>query len=461
MRNLILFALAFSLYFVASVLFSGCAQIGAPTGGPKDTLPPVLVRTNPPQQSLNFDGKSITITMNEYIELQNISENVLISPLQKKQPYINYNLKTITVKFKDTLQPNTTYTINFGNAIKDVREGNVLKNYTYRFSTGNYIDSLKLTGKILLAESGKADSSILAYLYKNTNDSAVKHLRPDYIARPDGTGKFEFTNLPNTAFRIYALKDGDGGKTYNSKSEAFAFTGQPVMPGISGAPEISLYAYEEEKAEKQKQSSQGGKNNKLTVTTNLKANKQDLLEPLTISFNNPMKPFDPAMIGLTDTSFKNISGYDIQQDSTLTQISINYPWQPETNFILILPNEGIEDTLGNKLAKADTIRFQTKNESDYGRLTLRFSNLDLTQHPVIQFMEGDQIKASFPILQKEWKNNRFPPGIFDVRILFDENQNGKWDPGNFDAGLQPEKVLSLDMKLSIRADWDNEREIKL
>lgn len=460
MRNLILLVTFAGFLYFMPALFCGCAQIGAPTGGPKDTLAPVAVRSDPPQRTTNFDGNSIRITMNEYIELQNISENVLISPLQKRQPNINYNLKTISIKFKDSLLPNTTYTINFGNAIKDVREGNILKNYTYTFSTGSHIDSLKISGRILVAETGLPDSTILAYLYKNTADSAVQKLRPDYIARPDNNGKFEFQNLPAQPFRVYALKDGDGGRTYNAASEFFAFTDSVIVPTLSGTPSTALYAYAVEKTEKQQPGPKLSKDNKLQITTNLKGNKQDLLDSLTLRFNSPIKPFDLNLIKLTDSSFHAISGFTIRQDSTLYNININYKWQPETYYILTLPKSGIEDTLGHTLAASDTIRFQTKKEFDYGRVVLRFSNLDLSQHPIIQFLEGDKIKAAFPITQKEWINKRFPPGEFGMRILFDTNQNGKWDPGNFETHTQPEKVILISQKLSIRADWDNEREIK-
>lgn len=460
MRNLTILILICCTLYAIPALFSSCAQIGTPTGGPKDTLAPVVVRTNPPQRNVEFDGKTISITMNEYIEMQNISENVLISPLQKKQPYINYNLKTVTVKFKDSLKPNTTYSINFGNAIKDVREGNVLKNYSYTFSTGSYIDSLKISGSILVAETGLPDSSILAYLYKNTADSAVQKLRPDYIAKPDGRGRFEFTHLPSEPFRLYALKDGDGGKTYNSTSEFFAFTDAVIEPTLSGTPPVTLYAYATGENEKQGTKHKPSKDNKLHITTNLKGNKQDLLDSLIISFNNPLKPFNPGIIALTDTSFNPVSGYSVHLDSSLYDICIKYKWAPETNYLLIIPKTGIEDSFGNQLNSADSIRFQTKKEYDYGRVVLRFTNLDLSQHPVIQFLEADKIKAAFPITQNEWSNKRFPPGEFSMRILFDLNQNGKWDPGNFETQTQPEKVLLINQKLSIRPDWDNEREIK-
>lgn len=442
-------------------LFSSCAQIGAPTGGPKDTIAPVVVRTNPPNKSVHFDGKTITLTMDEYVELQNASDNVMISPLPKKQPYINYNLKTVTVKLKDTLLPNTTYTIDFGNAIKDAHEGNVLKNLRFSFSTGDHIDSLRLKGKILLAETNKPDSTIFAYLYRNTSDTAIQKLRPDYIARTNGKGEFEFVNLPNEAFRVYALKDGDGSKTYNAKTEYLAFMEEVVYPSVKDSSQVFLNAFAIEKPDETGSTPTPAPDKKLRLTTNITSGKQDLLEPLIVSFNNPLKPFDSSIIKLTDTSFRKIAGYTIKVDSTRSQFSFNYNWKPESPYILVVPKEGIEDSTGLTRNSADTIRFQTKNEYDYGRVVLRFSNLDLNRHPVIQFTDADNVKFSFPITSKEWTNKRFPPGEFGIRILYDENQNGVWDTGNYEEKRQPESVVALDMKLSVRADWDNERDIKL
>ena len=131
-----------------------------PTGGPKDSIPPRLVSASPTLNSTNVKGNKITLTFNEYIDLKEAQTNVLISPLPKKQPSIDFKLKTVTVKLKDTLLPNTTYSINFGNAIVDNNEGNPLKDFTYVFSTGNQIDSFTLSGKVILAETGKYDSTI-------------------------------------------------------------------------------------------------------------------------------------------------------------------------------------------------------------------------------------------------------------------------------------------------------------
>ena len=250
-KNILVFLSAvITCYFLITLNF-GCAQISAPTGGAKDTLPPRLIKATPELNTLNFKGNKISLSFNEYIDVQELQSNLIISPLQKTNPTINYNLKSISIKFKDTLLPNTTYTINFGNSIRDVHESNILKDFTYVFSTGNIIDSLAMEGNVVLAESGKPDSSLMVMLYRNTADSAVLKTKPDYITKLDGQGNFKFTHLPNANFNIYALKDGDGGKTYNSKTEIFAFDDSLVNSSQNTAP-IILYAFAEQKTDNSK-----------------------------------------------------------------------------------------------------------------------------------------------------------------------------------------------------------------
>lgn len=191
------------------------------------------------------------------------------------------------------------------------------------------------------------------------------------------------------------------------------------------------------------------------------AQMQDLLQPFELSFNNPLQLFDTARAMLTDSNYKPISKYTSIIDSTRKKITIQTTWIPGSTYFYILPKDAVQDSTGNYLSKSDTIRFNTKNSTDYGTVTLRFSNLDLTRNPVIQFTDGETVKSSFPLKATEWTNNRFPPGEYSIRILYDKNNNGTWDPGNYTQKTQPEKVSSLDMKLAIKADWDNERDIKL
>src|SRR5690349_19334628 len=160
----------YTILFFSAILFisnylPGCANIIAPTGGPKDTLPPVLVSVNPKDSALNFTGKRVTFTFNEYVQLANQTENLVFSPTPTVTPQIDAKLRTITVRIKDTLDPNTTYTIQFGNAISDINEGNVLRNFTYVFSTGNRLDSNTFRGKVLMAETGKVDSTLIVMLH--------------------------------------------------------------------------------------------------------------------------------------------------------------------------------------------------------------------------------------------------------------------------------------------------------
>lgn len=448
-----------SLLYIVSVTGSGCAQIGMPTGGPRDSIAPRLVSSSPAMNSVSFKGNKITLSFNEYIDLKDLQKNLLVSPNQKNNPTVEFKLRTVTIKLKDSLLPNTTYSINFGDAIVDNNEGNPLKNFTYVFSTGKQIDSLRLSGRVILAETGGTDSSIIAMLYRNTADNAVQKKQPDYIARTDGKGVFNFANLPAGNFKLYALRDGDGGKTYNSKVELFAFTDQ-VTVGADNKP-VTLYAYAEEK-EKPKAVATGKQpaDKKLRYTSSVTGQAQDLLKPFEISVPRGIKKFDVAGISLVDSNYKAVGTAPVL-DSSRKKINWQVKWEPDMKYYAIIKTTALTDSGDNVLAKADTIRFMTKKEADYGRVVLRFSNLDLSKNPVLLFVQGDEVKFSYPVTAAEWSNKLFTPGEYDLRILYDNNQNGKWDPGNYSKKLQPEKVTALPQKLGIRADWDNERDIQL
>jgi uncharacterized protein (DUF2141 family) len=431
-----------------------------PTGGPKDSIPPRLINASPALNSTNVKDNKITLTFNEYVDLKEAQTNVLISPLPKKQPFIDFKLKTVTVKLKDTLLPNTTYSINFGSAIVDNNEGNPYKDFTYVFSTGNQIDSFMLSGKVILAETGKYDSTLQAMLYRKTDDSAVQKNKPDYVARLNGDGSFTFVNLPAGSFNVYALKDGDGGKTYNSKKEMFAFADAPVSVSANNEP-VVLYASALEKESINTRTLKPAFGKRLAYTTLAGLQGQDLLSPFELSFNNPLKKFEAEKLILRDSNYKPVPAASWTIDSSRTKISIAVTWQEAMNYRIIMDTTAIIDSANNHLTKADTIRFTTKQQSDYGNVVLRFSNLDLAKHPVIQFIQNEEIKKSYPLTAAEWSNKFVNPGEYEIRILFDNNNNGKWDPGNYSKKLQPEKAITLKDRLAIKANWDNERDIKL
>ncbi len=454
--------LIISLAGIITISGSGCAQIGAISGGTKDTIPPSLVSASPKLLSTNFSGNKIVFTFDEYVdELQELQTNVLVSPYPKLNPEFKSRLKTISVKLKDSLIPNTTYTISFGNAIRDVNEANVLKNFTYVFSTGSSIDSMSITGKVTLAETGKADSTLIVMLYRNATDSSVEKIKPTYISFVKADGSFTFNNLPPGNFNIYALKDGDGGKTYNSKTELFAFIDKPVTVNDTTAP-VELYAYAEEKITTRAFTSTPKKTaaqKKLRYSLSAATQKQGLTENLVIDFNNAIKTLDTTKILLTDTNFVPVPGVSFLLDSN--KVILKTTWADAADYKIIIQKNAVRDSTDSTIAKTDTIRFKTKGEADYGNLVLRFNNLDLAKHPVLQFVQNDEVKESFPLVSKEWHNKLFVPGEYEIRILYDDNKNGKWDPGSYTKKIQPEKVVSLSKKLSVRENWDNESEINL
>jgi uncharacterized protein (DUF2141 family) len=454
---------ALALYIISLSLGIGsCAQIGAPTGGPRDSTAPRLIMVTPGQNSTNFTAKRIVFTFDEYIVLDNVQKNLLVSPYPKVSPIVDYKLKTITVKLRDTLQPNTTYSINFGDAIKDNNEANPYKNLTYVFSTGSNIDSLQLAGEVILAETGKRDSTLIALLYKDTHDTTVRTRKPNYIARVDAAGKFNFTNLSEGRYKIYALKDNDGGKTYNYKTELFAFYDSSITISSNNAP-VTLYAYAEEKDNRRAAPARVLPEKKLQYKTSLLNGQQGLINQLSVTFNRPIKTMDEQKLWLMDTLQNRLPGSKLTIDSTQKIVTLQYPWKEETDYRLVIDQAFITDTMGVQLAKSDTIKFKTKKISDYGSVLLRFSNLDVTLHPVLQFIKGDELVKSVPLTNSLWSDKLVEPGEYDLRILYDSNQNGKWDPGNYNNRLQPERAITIstEKKLNVRANWDNERDIKL
>jgi hypothetical protein len=159
---LILFSMVFALF-----TGTGCANIIPPQGGPRDSLPPQLLRAEPPDSTTNFTGNIIRLHFDEYIDIKDERNNLLFTPLFERNPVVEARLRTLTIRLRDTLEPNTTYTFKFGNAIVDYNEGNRLQNFTYRFSTGPALDSLELRGRVILAETGRTDTTLTVVLHRN------------------------------------------------------------------------------------------------------------------------------------------------------------------------------------------------------------------------------------------------------------------------------------------------------
>jgi hypothetical protein len=452
----------FSFAAVLSLIAS-CANIIPPSGGAKDTLAPKLLTALPKDSTINFSSKKIILTFDEYIEARDMQQNLLMNPLPINQPNVDYKLHNVIVTLKDSLEPNTTYSINFGNAIKDVNEGNIASNKTYIFSTGKSIDKCSINGNVILAQDGKIDSNLIVVLHSNLYDTAVIKLRPKYIAKLDGQGNFNFNNLPNALFNVFVLPN-DYTKKYDDSTKMFGFLNQSIVASDT-ARKITIYAYKEAEPTPLKQTikqDDGGKANKedkrLKYAISLANNRFDILDStLQITFNRKIILRNKDSIQLFDTNFTNLKGYDIRLDSIAKTINIKNKFALNANYILIIYKKAVADTLGITLTKADTIKFSSFKETDYGSIKLKVKNT--MANAILQIVKDGKVQNSFQIKSNEIKQKLFKPGEYDLQILFDENSNGVWDAGNFYQKKQPEKVLSIKNKLIVKANWDNEMDI--
>lgn len=209
-----------------ALLLAACASIGNPDGGRYDETPPKVLVSYPADKATNSDKKKISIAFDEYIKLENASEKVIVSPPQIEAPNIRADGKRVRIDLYDSLQANTTYTIDFSDAIEDNNEGNPMGNYTYSFSTGDEIDTMEVAGTVLNAENLEPIKGIMVGLYPadtSFNDTILRSTPFKRVSRTNGSGKFSIKGVKPGKYHVFALKDADGDFLFNQKSEIIAF----------------------------------------------------------------------------------------------------------------------------------------------------------------------------------------------------------------------------------------------
>lgn len=215
-----------------AALAAGCASLGRPEGGPRDVTPPVFVSGEPGYGAVDVKTSKIKLHFDENINLKNVQQTVIVSPAQKRQPLISSNGKTITVELRDTIRDSTTYTIDFGDAIVDLNEGNPLDGFSFAFSTGPTIDTLSISGMVFEARTLEPAQSMLVGVYNsNTPDSAIYTLPFERVTRTNQRGQFTLRNLAPGSYRVYALNDQNGDYHWD-RSEDIAFLDEIVTPSV-------------------------------------------------------------------------------------------------------------------------------------------------------------------------------------------------------------------------------------
>lgn len=220
---------------VLILIVYACASTGTPDGGPYDETPPKFVRATPEPNATGNTRKKISIEFDEFIKIENAAEKVIISPPQTEMPEVKASGKKVLVEFFDTLRNNTTYTIDFGDAIVDNNEGNPMGNFAYAFSTGETIDTMEVSGTVLNAQDLEPIKGIQVGLHKNLNDTAFTKLPFDRISRTDSRGHFSIKGVAPGKYRIYALKDGNQNYLFDSKTEIIAYSDSIIIPSMEPA----------------------------------------------------------------------------------------------------------------------------------------------------------------------------------------------------------------------------------
>ncbi|MGJ8665551.1 MAG: Ig-like domain-containing protein [Patiriisocius sp.] len=505
-----------------------CAKKGRPSGGLKDSIPPVITRSFPENFTTNFSEDEIKITFDEYIKLKDITKELIVSPPLKYPPIITPTSisKTLRIKILDTLRENTTYSFNFGNSIIDNNEGNIFPNYKYVFSTGTFIDSLTLKGTVidaLLAETKDQTSILLYEIDENYTDSIIFNEKPNYITTTaiDGSD-FELTNIKEGTYQLIAIKETTNNYTFQPDTDKIAFYPTPItLPSdstfqIKLFKELTSYKASRPKLESKNRISFGYKGNGDSLKIRLLSEMSPEFESIVLkqqdkdTLNFWFKPEVTNDSLLFETQYKTerdtfaVRMRELYADSlqltpkNVGAVALRDTLEIQTNTPLIsLNKEQISIMNGDSLAIEFTSRINPKtnsaqiifpkkeeqyysvtmlegalvdffeNESDsivykqnvkplsdYATLTLNLVNAN--EFPIIAQLVDEKFEVVDEMYLTETKPIYFEyikPGNYFVRLLYDENENKKWDTGNFLSRTAPEKVVYYPTKIELRPNW--------
>ncbi len=509
-----------------------CAQRGTPGGGPIDTIPPAVVNAKPENFSTHFKAEKIRINFDEYIKLNDPNTQILISPPMEKKPIISPQgpaQKYVEIELKDSLKPNTTYTINFGQSIEDNNEGNPLPFYKYVFSTGDYIDSLSVSGKIKDAYNRETEEHISVMLYKldsTYSDSIVYKRPPTYIAQTqDSTHTFEIENIAEGKYKIIALKDKNQNYIFDPKTDKIGFLEDTIE--LPTDKRYDLTVFREQREFKAKSPSQeslqnllfgiegGAENAKVEMISKkpedfaesfykqeetdsleywfkpffeadsllfkiIKAEKQDtvvtrlkeidsdslrikanptsalgLNEDFSLSANTPLVEINSELIKITDQDSAEVA-FKTDFQAEINKLILAFEKEEKQQYnIQVLPG-AIRDFYAEE---NDTLNYklQTKAKTDYADVKLTLENI--SSFPIIVQLADEKGETKREIIHQEKEGNIFRfsfvnPGTYYVRVIYDENKNGKWDTGNYLKKQQPEKVIYMSKPLDVRKNWE-------
>jgi predicted DNA binding CopG/RHH family protein len=442
----------------------------APTGGPRDEQAPEIKKQSLNDSSLNFKGGKIDIEFNEFVKLQDIQNQLNITPFTKAMPKVTVRKRRVTIHLHDSmLMPNTTYRMTMGNAIQDIHEGNSYKDLDFTFSTGPYFDSLTLQGICIDASTGMPDTSAYILLYPaNVPDSAFMKQKPLY-AQKTVQGAFRIEHLPNRDFRIFALQDNPRNYLYDAKGEHIAFYNSLVNPSDTSLY-VQLYSFIEtdskDTASRKKMKTIGTSQTtkpetKISYTVNVDTSSKtkrsmDISQALKINCTNKLKDLDQAKIRLFQDDIFDANA-TITIDTSGKAILLQTEWIQDALYTLKLLKGFAKDS-ANMQTEAGEFSFRTKKQSDYGYITVLCEKAETN---MIELLKGGKVIAQKRASDTSVAFNLLLPDTYQLRILHDKNNNGKWDTGQFfGEKKQPELTDFWPNEITIKANWENKVDLR-
>ena len=522
----------FSLAILLIALIYGCASMRSPEGGPKDTTPPKVLKMEPKNYSTNFNAQKITIEFDEYFNLQSEFKEVSVSPEQEKPLILKKRQKKLEITFQDSLEKNTTYTINFGKAIADVNEGNILKNFSYVFATGPKLDSLSISGKVINTLTGKPELDATVFILPLAKDSIFGKKKPSIYTTTDSSGNYTLSNLKKETVKIYALKETNGDKIYQQATDQIGFIKEPIeltknidnvniglfkelastfrildrklntdgsisfvfnqqlikpeLVVIDSKPinesKIVHFTKNNDSAKvwlkdlsfdsvKFAIKSNGkaldtvmftrGKKDTYTrivqLTDNLEGGSLNPYKPYRLFLNSPIDKIDLTKIKFLEDSIPR-TNFTLEKDSSnVLAYVLNYPWKKARPYIITFGEGTFTELFGTK-NKEIKRTFKLANADDYGSIILTVEVPEPNKSYIIELVNEKKDVVYHEVITKNSKVNfiNYRTGIYFVRVIYDDNKNGKWDTGNVKDQTQPEKIWYEPEERSIRANWTRE-----
>lgn len=457
-------------------VFQSCANIVPPSGGKKDTTPPKLLSVYPADSQLNTKVSEIELKFDEFIVLNEPAKQIQISPVIPFPVTALVYGKKVRLQIPDTLiKDSTTYRISFGEAIKDLHEGNAFKNYNYIFSTGEFFDTLLLNGFVIDAATGLPASGTTILLYDAVdNDSAVVKKKPHYVTTVGGGGTFILPGLPRKRYRIYALKDENENLVYDGENELIGFIDSIVVPIDSPGEPIELRIFKEIApldtakvdstlvipTRKNKRKDVDDREELLysvrVDTSNIEKRSFDINESVKITYNHPIDTYDIGKIFLSyDSAEIDVeSELTVQRDTVDNVLLIGTNWKMDAVYTLRVLKDFATDTSGTT-SLPSKYRFRTKSDDDYGILNIHIPSKFYDNKYILQVTIKKDTVYQQSITDTLIKLTKLEPGAYSMRIIVDENENGKWDTGDLFSKVQPELVIPYNQSMELKAGWEN------